>query len=132
VRLGLRTPFFGMPEDREILGEPAAAVWPEVDTPPLLLELTPGDVKVLGADEIGAEIALGFMPCDHENRRTRRKASATWAPPKINQDRGPEATSPPAPAMPTRRELFEQRQKHQRGKLDPELRAMQRERLKQK
>lgn len=122
----LCTPFFGMPEDAGILGE-----------------IPPANDEVIAQHSLPAEvpsdIPLGFMPHQGENRATRRKASATWVPPKQTNGAGGIAASggppwPPAPAerMPTRRELFERRRKHQCGKLDPELRRLQHERLKQK
>lgn len=94
--------------------------------------------------EKGTEAALGFMPHDGENRQQRLAAVATWQPPKDqptaktagegsgDQDVGPEPSPVPTPRMPTRRELFEQRKKQRRGKLDPELRRLQREKAKTK
>ncbi len=73
-----------------------------------------------------ADIALGFRRHSGENRQQRRKAGATWVP-------HAEAVAEVAPIgekMPTRRELLKQRRKHQRGKLDVELRRLQNERLK--
>jgi hypothetical protein len=87
-------------------------------------ELIPGAVKTTHPDyrEKGAEMPLGFMPASGENRRARRAAVATWAPPTLTEGEQP----------PTRRELWAQRQKQRRGALDPELRRLQRERLNQK
>jgi hypothetical protein len=92
------------------------------------------------AVERGAEIALGFRQHSGENRQQRRKAGATWVPPKTNGAEATATASMPAPApvtasapaerMPTRRSLLKQRRKHQRGKLDVELRRLQNERLK--
>jgi hypothetical protein len=94
----------------------------------------------------GIELALGFMPHQGENRRTRRAESARWTPPKLitpkteTETAGaaqspPAANAPnaaaPAPRMPTRRELLKQRQKQRLGKLDPELRRLQRKAAKQ-
>lgn len=78
------------------------------------------------AVEKGIELPLGFMPHKGENRRTRRAAVAQWVP-------HAEAVAEVAPIgqkMPTRRELWLQRQKHRRGKLDIETRRLQKERLK--
>jgi hypothetical protein len=91
--------------------------------------------------EKGTEIALGFIPHRGENRRTRRTAVATWAPPEqdykarnssesranpVQRDEAEGLHVPPPPDIPTRRELWLQRQKQRRGKLDPELRRLQR------
>lgn len=123
-----RTPFYGDAGDREIL-EPSfklVSVDEMTDVPPAALAEAP--VIIDGAEassrrephpdyrEKGAEIPLGFMPHQGENRKQRLAAAATWAPPKL-----PEGEQPP-----TRRALHEQRQKHRRGTLDPELRRVQR------
>jgi hypothetical protein len=59
--------------------------------------------------EKGTELALGLMPHRGENRRQRRAAVANFEHPEAD-----------------RRELWEQRKRQRRGKLDPELRRLQR------
>lgn len=108
-----------MPEDAAIIGQEPDMVGSMGDGSSELetQELIPGAVKTLHPDcrEKGTAIPLGFMPHQGENRATRRKASATFSHPEFS-----------------RREGLLQRRKHQRGKLDPELRRLQHERLKQK
>lgn len=101
-----------MPEDAGILGEtpPANAEMHEVRA--VLDEII---VQHSLPPEVPSDIALGFMPHQGENRATRRKASATFTHPEFS-----------------RREGLLQRRARQRGKLDPELRRLQHERLKQK
>lgn len=65
--------------------------------------------------ELGTEMALGFMAHKGENRTTRRAAVANWTPPEVPKD---------GERPPSRRELWEQRKKHRRGKLDVELRRL--------
>lgn len=115
-----REPFYGMPEDLALLP----------DSERERFEREPGLPEVYAefdelhqpahpdAVEKGVELPLGFHQHQGENRTTRRAAVANWQPPKVEGEKPP-----------TRRELLEQRQKHQRGKLDPELRRLQRERL---
>ncbi len=134
-----RTPFYGDPEDRAILGpdylkdvvgpfagaengsqnteDPANTVHP-VD---LLAE---AEQEHANYREMGTEIALGFVPHEGENRKTRRAAVATWVPP--NHAEQLEKIGAAVPNMPTRRELWRQRQRQRRGKLDPETRRLQR------
>jgi hypothetical protein len=79
-------------------------------------EFVPGAVKPLhhpDAVEKGAEYALGFMPHRDMNRKARRSAVANF------EEKGVD-----------RRELWRQRQQQRRGKLDPELRRLQRKALK--
>jgi hypothetical protein len=142
MRLGLRTPFFGMPEDAALLPEPAPgaldtayekAITAEVTarlehfaegcerhmigcmgdgmTEGQAREVIPGAVKRPhpAAVEKGTEIALGFMQHQGENRTQRRAAVANFAHPEVS-----------------RRELWLQRQKQRRGKLDIETRRLQR------
>lgn len=105
MRLGLRTPFFGMPEDREILGEDQ----------PKQAAVGAGEEEsgtIPDADPSPATPAHGqFYAHNGENRTQRRAAVATWEPPKD---------------APTRRELWLQRQRQRRGKLDIETRRLQR------
>lgn len=75
------------------------------------------------AVERGTAVPLGFMPHRAENRKTRRAAVATWKPPAQTEA---EAAAQDAPQYPTRRELWRQRKRQRRGKLDPGLRAAQR------
>ncbi len=87
--------------------------------------------------ELGTEVALGFMPHQGENRKQRLAGVATWNPKDHGggQQSGAEprpAAGAPPPPMPTRRELWKQRQRQRRGKLDPELRRLQREKAKTK
>lgn len=145
-----RTPFYGDAGDRELLGPSFKLISVDemTDVPPAALdlvgsmgdgsaeleaqELIPGAVKPLHPDyrEMGTGIPLGFIPHQGENRRQRLAGVATWVPPEE-----PEPTTPlapamgPAPRMPTRRELLAQRKKHRRGKLDPELRRLQKAKL---
>ena len=148
-----RTPFYGDAMDRELLGPSfkLLAVDEMTDVPPAALELVeqaPVTVEVDAARgyerkshpdyrEKGTELALGFMPHDGENRKPRRAAVSTWAPPEPTAEQLEiRRKLPHAPEtgvkMPTRRELWEQRKKHRRGTLDTELRRLQRERLKTK
>jgi hypothetical protein len=69
----------------------------------------------------GIEYALGFIPHEGENRRTRLTGVAKWEPPAQKED---------GPKIPTRRELWEQRQKYRRGTLDVELRRLQKRKAK--
>lgn len=108
-----RVPFFGTPEDAAILGEAPAV--PELHGEAFVVASIDEAVKPL---ELPADIPLGFHQHQGENRATRRKNSATWAPQK-----GVDTS---------RRELLEQRQKHQRGKLDPELRRLQKRKAESK
>lgn len=140
-----RTPFYGDPQDRELLGPSfkLIALDEMTDIPPAALELVgsmgdgseladyelPSDIpqpalKPLHPDAVekGAAIPLGFMPHDGENRTQRRAAAATWVPPVL-----PEGEQPP-----TRRALWKQRQRQRRGKLDPELRRLQQRKAKAK
>ena len=152
--LSRRTPFFGMPEDAALLGDPTPARalpegWemsvyataPVPYAPPkpkalgelvacmgdgtapdqpthLIPGADPSPVHPLAQGEIGTIIALGFVPHRGENRTQRLAGVANWEPPTKDD--------------PLRRELLKQRQRQRRGKLDPELRRLQRERLKQK
>lgn len=92
------------------------------DTGALLAEAVEAHER---AGEIGVELPLGFMPHAGENRVTRRAAVANWEPPVSPKVDGGDMDRK-TPAMPTRRELLKQRQKQRRGKLDPELRRLQR------
>jgi hypothetical protein len=155
-----REPFFGEAVDRELLGpgfKPAleqGAIAELADLPPDLAELQTLEhrgewIEVVGpaagaendsqktevaqnvkhhpdAVEKGTEVALGFMPHRGENRKKRLEGVKTW---KATPEQEKAAGDVP---LPTRREMFEQRKKHERGKLDPVLRRLQRERLKQK
>lgn len=107
--------------------------------------LIPEAVKLTHPDAVekGIELPLRFVPHKGENRRMRRAAVAQWQPPKQDQPssgavgageaepgtRPGVDASPATPAMPTRRELWLQRQKHRRCKLDCELRRLQRKAL---
>jgi hypothetical protein len=123
-----REPFFGMPEDRVLLAgspEPVSFEFSEpvrefVEPGSPLAELLPKPPHP-DAVEKGIELPLGFHQHQGESRTTRRAAVATWQPPKVEGEKPP-----------TRRELWQQRQRQRRGKLDPELRRLQRERLNQK
>lgn len=90
----------------------------EFDTEPsaneILAALHP-DAEIIRPElnEFGTEIALGFMPHQGENRTTRRAAVANFEVKGVS-----------------RRELLKQRQRQRRGKLDPELRRLQRKALK--
>lgn len=149
-----RTPFYGEAVDRQLLGSSfKSATLDEMadyelpsDIPAPTLEPADGLNTVVipsaGVEngsqnpgdpagkvhenyrEIGAAIPLGFIPHRGENRTQRRAAVANWAPPKPTAPSTPEDT--PAPRMPTRRELWEQRKRQRRGTLDPELRRLQR------
>lgn len=113
-----RTPFYGDPEDRELLGP---------------------SFQLVTLDEMTDVPPRGFMPHQGENRTQRRAAVANWVPPKqiTPVPAGSEVTcgfhtgTTPAP-MPTRRELWLQRAKQRRGKLDPELRRLQRRKAESK
>lgn len=146
-----RQPFFGEAVDRELLGpdfKPALEGFEELgDLPPDLAALqTLNDfsmVEVPGiidgakpssrskthpdATEKGITLPLGFIPHRGENREKRLAGVKTWkaTPEQVKAAEG-------GPALPTRRDMFEQRKKHERGKLDPVLRRLQRERLKKK
>lgn len=139
-----RTPFFGMPEDAALIGSMGDGS--EDESEPVTVDdgfAMPGgtdwkpDVHP-DAVEKGIGLPLGFMPHRGENRRTRRAAVANWQPPKektlvVSPETAaafPVGSVMPNQAMPTRRELWLQRQKHRRGKLDPELRRLQRKALK--
>jgi hypothetical protein len=133
-----RTPFYGDPGDREMLGPSfkLIAVDEMTDIPPAALELVEQYAEAEAEREHhpdyrekGAAVALGFMPHQGENRRQRLAGVATWTPPEQPQ---PKEGEPEPPRMPTRRELFEQRQRQRRGTLDPELRRLQREKAKTK
>jgi hypothetical protein len=114
-----REPFFGMPEDRDILGpgyplvtfdetgyfNPECQALANAD---LLPPMTHPD-----AVERGIELPLGFMQHKGENRRARRAAVANFAHPEVS-----------------RRELLKQRQRQRRGKLDIETRRLQRKAIK--
>jgi hypothetical protein len=63
--------------------------------------------------EKGIELPLGFIPHQGESRTQRRAAVANFQADGVD-----------------RRELWLQRQRQRRGKLDPELRRLQRKRLK--
>jgi hypothetical protein len=153
-----REPFFGEAVDRELLGpdfKPAleqGAIAELADLPPDLAAIqTLNDLETVvipfaGAEndsdkteveqkvehhpdyaEKGTSIALGFVPHRGENREKRLAGVKTWkaTPEQLKAAEG-------GPALPTRRDMFEQRKKHERGKLDPVLRRLQRERLKKK
>lgn len=93
--------------------------FPDVEeTDPEELGATPVEVAP-ALEASNAPPALGFIPHGSENRRTRRREVAKWTPPE-------------GPNMPTRRELLKQRQRNARGKLDPQLRRLQRQKLRQK
>jgi hypothetical protein len=132
-------PFFGEAVDREILGpEFKSAVFDEMAEPDVDLVLEQAyagsdeifDAAFCGVNQIvgprsgegnpagsvhpdycekGTELALGFIPHRGENRRQRRAAVANFEHPEAD-----------------RRELWLQRQRQRRGKLDPELRRLQR------
>lgn len=106
-----RTPFFGTPEDAAILGEPTPT--PE---PVQLVDVTEKEKGEL-LEQLERAIQR-FTPYDGENRTQRLAGVANFVPPTKDD--------------PSRRELLKQRQKQRRGKLDPELRRLQRERLKQR
>jgi hypothetical protein len=81
--------------------------------------------------EKGIDLPLGFVPSRGENRRQRREAVAKWTSPADAEFVTPETAQRVAPIgdkprMPTRRELWAQRQRQRRGTLDPELRRLQR------
>ncbi len=134
-----RTPFYGEAVDRELLGMELVGSMGDgsfVEVPVIIngAEASSRREPHPNYREIGADVPLGFIPHQGENRRTRRKAVAKWVPPKQELPKngvGGE-TSPPTPAMPTRRELLKQRQRKRRGKLDPELRRLQREKARTK
>lgn len=142
----LRQPFFGMPEDAGILDAVSssgrtsgfdpdnAGSNPATATDETIGAAT-ADTPSVAESETGRQptvaVPLGrFYAHEGENRAMRRKASATWVPPTYDEQI--EKVGAPVPKMPTRRELFEQRRKHQRGKLDPELRRLQKEKARQK
>jgi hypothetical protein len=93
-----RTPFYGTPEDRDLLPreqlfarDELAAIEPDMlacmgdgMTEGQARELIPGAVKPLHPDycEKGIELPLGLVPHKGENRRTRRAAVANWTPPQ--------------------------------------------------
>ena len=106
-----RTPFFGTPEDAALLGEPTPT--PE---PAQLVDVTEEEKGEL-LEQL-ERLGVGFAPHQGENRTQRLAGVANFVPPTKDD--------------PSRRELLKQRQKRRRGKLDPELRRLQRERLKQK
>ncbi len=137
-----REPFFGEAVDRELLGpgfKPALEGFEELgDLPPDLAELQTLNASPTvdverkapqhpDAVEKGITLPLGFIPHRGENRVKRLAGVKTWAasPEQVKAAEG-------GPALATRREMYEQRVKHQRGKLDPVLRRLQRERLKTK
>ncbi len=140
-----RTPFYGDPEDRALLGsmgdgsedqpkeEPLGGAVVELGTSPGV-ETTAPPKHHPNYREIGAEVPLGFIGHQGENRKQRLTGVATWSP----KDHGDHGGDPRVPlnsaveSMPTRRELLAQRQRQRRGKLDPELRRIQREKAKTK
>ncbi len=140
-----REPFFGEAVDRELLGpdfKPALEGFEELgDLPPDLAALQtlgteveaqatiPGAVKPLHPDatEKGITLPLGFVPHRGENRQKRLAGVRTW---KATPEQ--EKVAEGGPALPTRRDMFEQRKRHERGKLDTVLRRLQRERLKKR
>jgi hypothetical protein len=65
--------------------------------------------------EKGTELALGFIPHRGENRKQRLAAVANFSAEGAD-----------------RRELWRQRQRQRRGKLDPELRRLQRRKAENK
>lgn len=119
-----RTPFFGLPEDAVLIGCMGDGSTPDQPTETIQVRLeTHGNPHIAGGGavelgEVGTDIALGFIPHDGENRTQRLAGVANFVPPTKDD--------------PSRRELLKQRQKRRRGKLDPELRRLQRERLKQR
>jgi len=126
-----RTPFYGGPEDRHILGSMGDGT--EAEPPPapvdiadqVLAELHPeAEIIRRQPTEHGTEIALGFMPHNGENRQKRRAEVATWKPPAYSSPKV-DGGGAVHETMPTRRELLKQRQNQRRGKLDPELRRLQ-------
>jgi hypothetical protein len=141
-----RTPFYGMPEDLALL--------PESERERLFAELPPDwmqSAEAMAATEVnllppmthpdavekGIELPLGFVPHRGENRRQRREAVAKWTPPADAEFVTPDTAQRVAPIgdkprMPTRRELWAQRQRQRRGTLDPELRRLQRRRAQTK
>lgn len=152
-----REPFYGEAVDRELLGpdfKPAGGEQLDelAEIPADLAQLqtlevpfsaasssgrTPGfDPENAGSNpaaathpdavEKGTSIALGFIPHRGENRKRRLEGVKTW---KATPEQEKAAGDVP---LPTRREMFEQRKRHERGKLDPVLRRLQRERLKTK
>lgn len=132
-----REPFFGMPEDAHLLPEPAPGAL-DTEYEKALSAETDRRIEhfVAGCEmhrmparerhpdfvEKGVELPLGFHQHDGENRKTRRAAVANWVPPVIEK----KASNQAVESAPTRRELWLQRQRQRRGKLDPELRRMQR------
>lgn len=152
-----RQPFFGEAVDRELLGpdfKPAleqGAIAELAELPADLAQLqTLNDLKTVviplaGAEncsektevgqnvkhhpdysEKGTSVALGFIPHRGENRKKRLEGVKTW---KATPEQEKAAGDVP---LPTRRGMYEQRKRHERGKLDPVLRRLQRERLKNK
>lgn len=63
----------------------------------ITIELQPGASTLSDAP---SDLAIGFVPHQGENRRTRLKEAATWKPGK---------------GQPSRRELWEQRKRFRRG-----------------
>ncbi len=152
-----REPFYGTPEDRELIAKfDGADVFPlgsevqtsegeaghvssvDPDTGVVTISAGPAPAKETHPDycEKGIELPLGFHAHQGENRRTRRAAVANWAPPKQDHGGDPRAalnglveSGVQPPPMPTRRELLKQRQRQRRGKLDIETRRLQRERM---
>ncbi len=144
-----RTPFYGMPEDLELLGSmgDGSEPLPDYELPSdipqsFFTELEESVAETTAGPhpnyrELGTEMPLGFMPHQGENRRQRRAAVATWSPkdhPTAEpvgagaEESGtrPDVEPAPPPPLPTRRELWAQRQRQRRGTLDPGLRRLQR------
>lgn len=108
-----RAPFFGTPEDAALLGPMGMGVAPP---PEQLVDVTDEEKSELLAQL--ERLGVGFAPHRGENRTQRLAGVANFVPPTKDD--------------PSRRELLKQRQRQRRGKLDPELRRLQRERLKQR
>lgn len=118
-----REPFFGTTEFDGVLLRAEdldpTAFWGDDEAPapvqpdghdPWSMEV-PEDAPAVHPDAVekGIELPLGFIPHRGENRTQRRAAVANFSAEGAD-----------------RRELWAQRQRQRRGKLDPELRRLQR------
>ena len=107
--LGVEDHLFDKIEQEIALAEPIVG---EVVTDDITLEAPP--------PEANTEPGRGFFAHQGENRRTRRAEVARFTPPE---------DTPKAEAKGMRRRFLKQRQRRAMGKLDPELRRLQRKAL---